>query len=88
MNLGFVKWLLALVVAAMRAARPRAGLAADPSAVAPRRCDGVAGLACATCSSCRAELGSVWWRYQDATYCRACHELVSSDSDSSSAFSD
>ena len=85
----FLRWFLALWVTVLRTLRLRTALADAPRPLAPRRCDVAAGLDWARCSSCSAELGSVW-RYQDASYCRACHRIVSSDSDSSSsgAFSD
>jgi len=71
----FLRWLLALCVALLRVARPR-----RPALTAPAR-----SAAWATCHSCRTALDTVW-RYEDASYCRVCHEDISADSDSS-AFS-
>ena len=71
----FLRWLLALWVALLRAARLR-----RPALTAPAR-----SAAWATCHSCRTALDTVW-RYEDASYCRVCHEDISADSDSS-AFS-
>jgi len=72
----FLRWLLALWVALLRAARPR-----RPTLTAPARSD-----AWATCHSCHTTLDTVW-RYEDASYCHTCHEDISADSDSS-AFSE
>ena len=64
-----LRWLLALWVALLRAARPQRSLPPP----------------WATCHGCRTALDTVW-RYEDASYCRACHEEASADSDST-AFS-
>ena len=66
------RWLLALWMALLRAARPQRAVrdSSQPWAI---------------CRGCRAALDVVC-RYDDASYCRACHEEVSADSDSS-AFS-
>lgn len=88
----YVRWFVELVrVLVRRRSQSRAALADAPPTVAPPVALGAAVYRhWASCRSCNAALQSVW-RFEDASYCQACHEEVSADSDSSSgtsAFSD
>ena len=69
----FFRWLIALCVAWLRAVRPQRTLRAS-------------GHEWASCRSCRTALDTVW-RWEDESYCQACHEAVA-DSDSSGAFNE
>ena len=87
----FVRWFVKLVVGLVRRlAQSRAALADAPPTVAPPALGAAVYRHWASCRSCNAALRTVW-RFADASYCQACHEEVSADSDSSSgtgAFSD
>ena len=87
----FVRWFVNLVWSMVRRlAQSRAALADAPLTVAPPALGAAVYRHWSSCHSCNKALGAVW-RYADDSYCRAGHEEVSADSDSSSdtsAFSD